>query len=133
MANCDSPCRSVSASLTALEKSYAKAIKAGIEQEKIIIDPGIGFGKPAEVDFEILNRLQQYTRFDQPMLVGVSRKAFIGKLLNLEDPAQRLNGSLAATAIAVNNGANVVRTHDVRETRMAVQICEAILQQIAEE
>jgi dihydropteroate synthase len=115
-----------------LEKSYSKAINAGIEREKIILDPGIGFGKPAEVDFEIVGRLQQFTRFDQPLLVGVSRKAFIGKLLNLGDPAKRLTGSLAATAIAINNGANVIRTHDVRETRMVVQICEAILGKVTE-
>ena len=133
MTNCGSPCESVSSSLKSLEESYIIAIKAGIEREKIILDPGIGFGKPAEVDFEILGRLQQFTRFDQPLLVGVSRKAFIGSLLNLEDPAKRLNGSLAATAIAVHNGANMIRTHDVRETRIAVQICEAIIQQVAEE
>ncbi|MHA1136930.1 MAG: dihydropteroate synthase [Candidatus Thorarchaeota archaeon] len=133
MTNCGSPCGSVSSSLESLEESYTIAIKAGIEKEKIILDPGIGFGKPAEVDFKILGRLQQFTRFDQPLLVGVSRKAFIGSLLNLENPAKRLNGSLAATAVAVHNGANVIRTHDVRETRMAVQICEAIIQQVAEE
>ncbi|MFW9843834.1 MAG: dihydropteroate synthase [Candidatus Thorarchaeota archaeon] len=132
MANCGSPCESISTVLQSLEESYAIAISSGIEEDKIIIDPGIGFGKPAEVDLEILGRLQQFTRFNQPLLVGVSRKAFIGSLLNLEDPAKRLNGSLAATTIAVYNGANVIRTHDVMETRMAVQIGEAILQQVSE-
>jgi len=129
MTNCGSPCRSVSSSLQSLEESYTKAINSEIEREKIVVDPGIGFGKPAEIDFEILGRLQQFARFGQPLLIGVSRKAFIGNLLNLENPAKRLNGSLAATAIAVYNGANVIRTHDVKETRMAVQIGEAILQQ----
>jgi dihydropteroate synthase len=133
MANCGSPCESVSSSLKSLEEIYTNAVKSGIGRERIILDPGIGFGKPAEVDFEILGRLQQYTRFDQPLLVGVSRKAFIGSLLNIEDPANRLNGSLAATTIAVHNGANVIRTHDVKETRMVVQTCEAILHQISEE
>lgn len=133
MANCGSPCKNISSSLASLEESYTKAISAGIEREKIILDPGIGFGKPVEVDFEILGKLKQFTRFNQPLLIGVSRKAFIGKLLNLKDPAKRLNGSLAATAIAVHNGADVVRTHDVRETRMVVQISEAILQQVVEE
>jgi dihydropteroate synthase len=132
MANCGSPCESVFSSLASLEESYNKAIKAGIEREKIILDPGIGFGKPTNVDFEILGRLQQFTRFEQPLLIGVSRKAFIGKLLNLEDPVKRLNGSLAATAIAIYNGADMIRTHDVRETRMVVQISEAILQQVTE-
>jgi dihydropteroate synthase len=131
MTNCGSPCRSVSSSLQALEESYTIAVKSGIEQKNVILDPGIGFGKPAEVDCEILGRLHQFARFNQPLLVGVSRKAFIGSLLNLEDPAKRLNGSLAATAIAVYNGANMIRTHDVKETRMAVRIGEAIHQQVA--
>ena len=130
MANCGAPCGSVSSALQSLEESYTIAIKSGVRRERIILDPGIGFGKPAEVDFEILGRLQQFARFDQPLLVGVSRKAFIGSLLNLENPAERLNGSLAATSIAVQNGANVIRTHDIKETRMAVQIGEAILQQV---
>ena len=129
MANCGSPCSSVQSSLSSLEESYVEAITTGIGHEKIILDPGIGFGKPAEVDFEILGKLQEFTRFDQPLLVGVSRKAFIGSLLNQKDPAERLSGSLAATAIAVFNGANVIRTHDVKETKMAVRIGEAILQQ----
>jgi dihydropteroate synthase len=133
MANCGAPCASVSSSLQSLEESYSIAIKSGIEQEKIVLDPGIGFGKPANVDLEILGRLKQFTRFGQPVLVGVSRKAFLGKILNLKEPAQRLSGSLAATAIAVHNGAKVIRTHDVRDTRMAVQLCEAILQQLAKE
>jgi dihydropteroate synthase len=128
MTNCGSPCGSVSSSLQSLKVSYTIAINSEIKREKIILDPGIGFGKLAEVDFEILGRLHQFTRFDQPLLVGVSRKAFIGSLLNQENPAERLNGSLAATAISVYNGVNVIRTHDVKETRMAVRIGEEILQ-----
>ncbi len=128
MANCRTPCDSVLSSLNSLEASYKIAIKSGIGQEKILLDPGIGFGKPAEVDFEILGNLQQFTRFNQPLLVGVSRKAFIGSLLKQQDPAERLNGSLAATAIAVYNGAKVIRTHDIKETKMAVRIGEAVLQ-----
>ncbi len=128
MANCGTPCDSVLSSLNSLEASYKIAIKSGIGQEKILLDPGIGFGKPAEVDFEILGNLQQFTRFNQPLLVGVSRKAFIGSLLKQQDPAERLNGSLAATAIAVYNGAKVIRTHDIKETKMAVRIGEAVLQ-----
>ena len=128
MANCGTPCDSVLSSLNSLEASHKIAIKSGIGQEKILLDPGIGFGKPAEVDFEILGNLQQFTRFNQPLLVGVSRKAFIGSLLKQQDPAERLNGSLAATAIAVYNGAKVIRTHDIKETKMAVRIGEAVLQ-----
>ena len=131
MANCGSPCGSVQSALSSLEESYTTAVKAGIGYEKILLDPGIGFGKPADVDFKILGSLQQFAQFNQPLLVGVSRKAFIGSLLNQKDPAERLNGSLAATTIAVYNGANIIRTHDVKETKMAVQIGEAILQQAA--
>ncbi|TFH08157.1 MAG: dihydropteroate synthase [Candidatus Thorarchaeota archaeon] len=131
MANCGIPCGSVPLTLRTLKESYTDAIKSGIGQEKILLDPGIGFGKPAEVDFEILGSLQQFTRFNQPLLVGVSRKAFIGSLLNQKNPAERLSGSLAATSIAVLNGANVIRTHDVRETEMAVRIGEVIHQQVA--
>ena len=128
MANCSTPCVSVHSVLSSLEDSFTLAIKSGIGQEKILLDPGIGFGKPAEVDFEILRSLQQFKRFNQPLLVGVSRKAFIGILLKQKDPAERLNGSLAATAIAVYNGANVIRTHDIKETKIAVRIGEAVLQ-----
>ncbi|MHA1613653.1 MAG: dihydropteroate synthase [Candidatus Thorarchaeota archaeon] len=128
MANCGTPCDSVLSSLSSLEASHTIAINSGIGQEKILLDPGIGFGKPAEVDFEILGSLQQFTRFNQPLLVGVSRKAFIGSLLKQKDPVERLNGSLAATAIAVYNGAKVIRTHDIKETKMAVRIGEAVLQ-----
>ena len=128
MANCGTPCESVHSALSSLETSISLAVKSGIGQEKILLDPGIGFGKPAEVDFEILGSLRQFTRFNQPLLVGVSRKAFIGSLLKQKDPAERLNGSLAATAIAVYNGAKVIRTHDIKETKMAVRIGEAVLQ-----
>jgi dihydropteroate synthase len=128
MANCGAPCVSVQSALSSLEESYTMAVNAGIGNERILLDPGIGFGKPADVDFSILGNLQQFTQFNQPLVVGVSRKAFIGNLLDQKDPAERLTGSLAATAIAVYNGANVIRTHDVKETERAVRISEAALQ-----
>lgn len=128
MANCHPPCGSVSSALKSLEESLVIASNAGIAREKIIADPGIGFGKPAKVDFDILGNLHLFTRLDQPLLVGVSRKAFIGTLLNQENPEDRLAGSLAATTIAVYSGANMIRTHDVRETKMAVKIGETALQ-----
>jgi len=128
MANCGTPCTSIHSAIGALEESLTIADKSGIKRENIILDPGIGFGKPAEIDFEILQNLQKFVAFNQPLLVGVSRKAFIGSLLNQKDPAERLYGSLAATAIAVYNGAKVIRTHDVKETKLAIQIAESILQ-----
>jgi dihydropteroate synthase len=128
LANCDPPCSSISLALSSLEESYARAINDGIGYEKIILDPGIGFGKPADVDFEILGNLHLFTKFGQPLLVGVSRKAFIGGLLNQQDPEDRLAGSLAATTIAVYNGANLIRTHDIQETKMAIRIGETAQQ-----
>jgi len=126
MANCGNPCQDLHGSLTAVERSIAAAESAGIDRERIIIDPGIGFGKPSEVDYMILRELDQFTDFNQPLLVGISRKAFIGALLDQVDPADRLIGSLAATAIAVYKGANMVRTHDIMETKQAVKVAEAI-------
>ena len=126
MANCGAPCESVKQSLSSLEDSLAIAERAGVKEENIILDPGIGFGKPPDVDITILQGLSQYTRFNHPLLVGVSRKAFIGHILDQPDPESRLTGSIVATAVAVMNGADIIRTHDVRETRVAVQMGEAL-------
>lgn len=98
----------------------------GIDLEKIVIDPGIGFGKGAEWDLHILANLRKVIDLGRPVCVAVSRKSFIGRTLGLEKPADRLWGSLSATAIAVLNGASVVRTHDPKETLHAVRIAEAI-------
>ena len=99
------------------------AKEAGISQ--IIVDPGIGFGKTAEHNVEILRRLCEFKDLSYPVLVGASRKSFIGKLsgASVDD---RLPGTLAATAIAVVNGADIVRAHDVAECKQAVVIAEAI-------
>lgn len=126
MANCEQPCNSVRASLESIQKSLKIASKAGIGTEKILIDPGIGFGKPPKVDFALLRNLNAFTSLGRPVLVGVSRKAFIGSLLSQPEPSNRLMGSIAATSIAVYNGASIIRTHDVRETRSAIQVGEAI-------
>jgi len=126
MANCGTPCESVQKSLKSLEDSLDIAKKAGIKSEKIIIDPGIGFGKPPEVDVSILQELTRFMKLDHPLLVGVSRKAFIGHILDQPNPDERLIGSMVATAVAVMNGASVIRTHDVRETKMAIHMGEAL-------
>ena len=97
-----------------------------IDLKKIVIDPGIGFGKGAEWNLRILANLRKLATLKRPICVAVSRKGFIGKVLNLPDPAGRLLGSLAATAIAVLNGADVIRTHDPRETLQVVRIAEAV-------
>jgi dihydropteroate synthase len=129
MANCGTPCGSVRESLNSLRISLTIAIDNGINPEKIILDPGIGFGKPPDVDFAILKNLNQFVALGHPLLVGVSRKAFIGHLLEQSDPDNRLIGTMAATSIAVMNGANMIRAHDVKEARIAARIGVAILRQ----
>jgi dihydropteroate synthase len=126
MANCDPPCGSVQKSLDSLRTSLFVARDNGIDPGKIILDPGIGFGKPPVVDYSILRNLGRFLTLGFPIMVGVSRKAFIGHVLNQIDPGNRLEGSIAATSIAVMNGAHMIRAHDVRETKIAARIGEAI-------
>jgi dihydropteroate synthase len=102
-----------------------EAMDAGIAPELIILDPGIGFGKTIEHNLRLLRGLSALAALGQPLLIGVSRKAFIGKILDL-DADQRLEGSLAAAVAAVLAGANIVRVHDVGETCKAVRVADAI-------
>lgn len=102
-----------------------EAMDAGVAQDMIIIDPGIGFGKTAEHNLQLLRALPVLAALGQPLLVGVSRKAFIGKILDAE-PGDRLEGSIAASVAAALAGANIVRVHDVAETCKAVQVADAI-------
>jgi len=116
-----------------LRASVEAALDAGIEEERILIDPGIGFHrnhrdlKWYQVDLEILRRLREIRALGRPVLVGCSRKSFIGKLTGREDPEQPLYGSIASEAIAVLQGADVVRTHNVRETLDAVRMASALI------
>ena len=109
-----------------LRKSLEIALKAGIDFDRILIDPGIGFGKTVEHNLFILKNLEELRILRRPILIGVSRKSFIGKVLNLP-VEERLFGSLAATSVAVMNGARIVRCHDVRETRQVIDLVDAIL------
>jgi dihydropteroate synthase len=114
-----------------LEESLKITWKAGVPEHRVVIDPGIGFFRKAAVpwdawDCEILRRLGELQVLGRPMLVGVSRKSFIGKILGKTDPADRLIGSLAASAVAVVNGAHLIRTHDVGPTLEAVRMAEAL-------
>jgi len=101
------------------------ALESGIELDRIIVDPGIGFGKELEHNLELLKGLSTLVSLGRPLLVGPSRKAFIGKLLGLASDS-RLEGSLAAAVAAVLGGANIVRMHDVKEARRAIGIADAI-------
>jgi dihydropteroate synthase len=109
-----------------LKSSLQISKEAGIDQMKIIIDPGIGFGKPYKSDLELIRELVRLKTLQKPIMVAVSRKSFIGQVLNLENPEDRLIGSLAATAVAVFNGASAIRTHDVKQTKEAVKVAQAI-------
>jgi dihydropteroate synthase len=103
-----------------------EAMDAGIAPGEIILDPGIGFGKTIEHNIRLLRDLPAMAALGQPLLVGVSRKAFIGKILALESAADRLEGSLAAAVAAALAGANIVRVHDVAETSKAIRVADAI-------
>ena len=126
MSICENPCESLQASINSIKQSIERAISCGVPENHIIIDPGIGFGKPLRVDLSLLKNLRRFAYFGHPVLVGVSRKAFIGEILNLQNPVDRLTGTIAATSIAVMNGANVIRAHDVSEATMAVKIGESL-------
>ena len=109
-----------------LRQSIKMAEEAGIDREKIIIDPGIGFGKRLRDNLNILKNLKKFSILGCPILIGCSRKSFIGKILDL--PAEeRLEGSLAALAVAVMNGVNIVRVHDVKESERVVSLVDAIM------
>ena len=109
-----------------LEESIKISKSAGILSDQIAIDPGIGFGKNQKHNLEILNKLEMFKGLGKPILIGVSRKSFIGNILKLP-PEGRLEGSLAASVIGVTKGVSIVRTHDVKETRNAIKITEAII------
>ncbi|MHC1631418.1 MAG: dihydropteroate synthase [Methanotrichaceae archaeon] len=105
------------------------AVDTGISPNKIVVDPGIGHWVPEkkpEYDFAILDGLKRLKVLDKPVMVAVSRKSFIGTRLNQPDPEDRLSGSLAATVIAIYNGAHIVRTHDVSASLDGIRIAEAV-------
>ena len=102
------------------------ATGAGISEDKIIIDPGIGFGKTFAHNLEIINNLYEFTLLEKPILIGPSRKAFIGKILGDVSATERLEGTAAAVSISIINGANVVRVHDVKETVKVAKVADAV-------
>jgi dihydropteroate synthase len=114
-----------------LEESLAVARRAGIPDERIVLDPGIGFFRQSslpshEWDVSVIASLAELRGFGRPLCVGVSRKSFIGVVTGHENPVDRLAGSLAATALAVRNGASLIRTHDVAESRDASLVAMAL-------
>jgi dihydropteroate synthase len=111
--------------LSFLSSRIILAEEAGIDFESIAIDPGIGFGKTLTHNVDLITKLDQLKVLGKQILLGVSRKSFIGDILNLE-PAERLEGSIAAGIVGVINGANILRVHDVGSTIRAVRVVNAL-------
>ncbi len=109
-----------------LRESIQLSRQAGILEQNIIIDPGIGFGKTVEHNLEIIANLKEFYLLGKPIAIGVSRKAFIGKILGDVPPSQRAEGTAAAVAVSVLNGANIIRVHDVAEMSKVVKVVDAI-------
>ncbi|OMQ21388.1 dihydropteroate synthase [Serratia oryzae] len=103
-----------------------RCITGGIEKQKLLLDPGFGFGKNLAHNYQLLARLSEFHQFGLPLLVGMSRKSMIGQLLNVP-PNQRVIGSVACAVIAAMQGAQIVRVHDVKETVEAMRVVEATL------
>lgn len=110
-----------------LETALGEAISAGIDRECIVIDPGIGFGKTLEHNLELLAGLQELERIGVPIMVGVSRKGFLGTLIGGRPPGDRKVATASACVMALARGARIFRVHDVRETRDALSVADAIL------
>ncbi|MCX7720201.1 MAG: dihydropteroate synthase [Dictyoglomus thermophilum] len=108
------------------EERIEYANKNGVDPEKIIIDPGIGFGKRYEDNLEIMARLKEFKSLKKPILIGASRKSFIGKALGDLPPEERLEGTLGITALCVLNDVDIIRVHDVKENKRVVKVLEEI-------
>ncbi|MEC4684582.1 MAG: dihydropteroate synthase [Nitrospirota bacterium] len=109
-----------------LKEGINIATECGIAKERIVIDPGIGFGKTLEHNLQIINNLDRLSPLCRPVLIGASRKSFIGRILNNAPASERLEGTASAVAISVMKGANIVRVHDVREMARVVKVADAI-------
>ena len=103
-----------------------QAVNAGVSRDNIIIDPGIGFAKNAPQNIELLKRLAEFKTLELPILVGASRKSFIGHILNKTDPKERVWGTAAACCSAIAGGANILRVHDVTEMYDVVRVADAL-------
>ncbi len=112
--------------IDSLRKSIENCLDMGIKSDKIIVDPGIGFGKTAEQNLRIIDQLKRFQVLRRPILIGTSRKSFIGKLLN-QDVSERLMGTIASVCVSIVKGAHIVRVHDVKAVKEAVTVTDAIL------
>tara|TARA_B100001287_G_C22574610_1_gene477972 strand:- start:179 stop:973 length:795 start_codon:yes stop_codon:yes gene_type:complete len=112
---------------TYLENKVSNCLNNGIDRNKIIIDPGFGFGKTLEHNYIILNNLKKFSKLGCDVLSGISRKSMIGGVIN-KPPEDRLYGSLAATVLAIKNNSTILRVHDVRETKILLDFKNLILE-----
>jgi dihydropteroate synthase len=110
-----------------LRRAVATARRAGIAKSQIVLDPGIGFGKSTAQNFELLQKLPELARLGFPLLVGTSRKGFIGKALGGVPESERAWGSAAAVAASILGGAHIVRVHDVAEMAQVARVIDAVL------
>jgi dihydropteroate synthase len=109
-----------------LEAGLAVADDAGIPRERLIVDPGFGFGWPVAGNLELLRRLEELRGLGRPLLVGTSRKSTIGRVLGLP-VAERVEGTAATVALAIAHGADIVRVHDVREMVRVARMADAVV------
>ena len=108
-----------------LQNSIDKALKAGIKKEKIVLDPGIGFGKTFEQNIEVLHRLGELQDLGYPVLLGTSRKSVLGKILDVP-PKERVAPTVATTVLGIRDGVDIVRVHDVKENLQAAMVADKI-------
>ena len=104
------------------EEKVTEAQSKGIPREKIVIDPGIGFGKKLHHNLEIINKISLFLGLGLPVMIGISRKSFIGEIISEREPSERLIGSVAAMLTTLNRGVNIVRVHDVKEAADAIKV-----------
>jgi dihydropteroate synthase len=112
-----------------LEERLAVAVRSGIAEHRVLLDPGIGFGKTLEHNLELLRRLDEIVALGRPVVIGTSRKSFLGKLTGREDPQQRLPGTVATNVLAYVRGARVFRVHDVAPVFDALAVTAATVTQ----
>jgi len=113
-----------------LRERIRVAVDSGISSERIIIDPGVGFGKTTAHNLEIIRNLREFKSLGKPILIGTSRKSFIGKILHADDARDRVEGTAATVAIAIANGADIIRVHDVKEMVKVARMTDAIVRGI---
>jgi dihydropteroate synthase len=114
--------------IASLRRSLEICLEMGIKSDRIILDPGIGFGKTPEQNLEIINRLNEFQQLNRPILIGTSRKSFIGRILD-QEVNDRLIGTAATVAASILRGAHIVRVHDVKAMAQTARVTDAIVNQ----